>query len=228
MPRQTAQAGVRGRGRDRQMPAVARLSLIPQKREFFDLYNRAAENVVAIAERLVELLDRFPEGASDLARRVKDLEHEGDRLTHELVDLLNRTFVTPFDRDDMYRLAGALDDVCDHVDEAAGRVVSYGVSEIRLQAREQAKVIRQSVGKLADAVAVLEGFQDSRAHLAELRELEDVGDRILHDSVSSLFMARADPLEVIKWKDIHESLEEAVDACGYAANVLEAIVVKNR
>ena len=149
-------------------------------------------------------------------------------MTHELVDLLNRTFVTPFDRDDMYRLAGALDDVCDHVDEAAGRVVSYGVSEIRLQAREQAKVIRQSVGKLADAVAVLEGFQDSRAHLAELRELEDVGDRILHDSVSSLFMARADPLEVIKWKDIHESLEEAVDACGYAANVLEAIVVKNR
>jgi predicted phosphate transport protein (TIGR00153 family) len=207
---------------------VARITLIPQKREFFELYNRAAENIVAIADRLVELLERFPDGAEQLASDVKELEHEGDRLTHELVDLLNRTFVTPFDRDDMYRLAGALDDVCDHVDEAAGRVVYYGVSEIRLLAREQAKVIRQSVGKLADAVAVLEGFQDSRAHLAELRELEDVGDRILHDSVSSLFMARADPLEVIKWKDIHESLEEAVDACGYAANVLEAIVVKNR
>jgi uncharacterized protein len=159
---------------------------------------------------------------------VKELEHAGDRLTHELVDLLNRTFVTPFDRDDMYRLAGALDDICDHVDEAAGRIVSYGVGEIRLQAREQAQVIRRSAGKLADAVALLEGFQDSRPHLAELHELEDVGDRILHDSVSSLFMARVDPLEVIRWKDIHESLEEAVDACGYAANVLEAIVVKNR
>jgi len=204
------------------------LSLIPQKREFFDLYNRAAENVVAIAERLVELLDRFPEGASDLARRVKDLEHEGDRLTHELVDLLNRTFVTPFDRDDMYRLAGALDDVCDHIDEAAGKVVDYGVREVRLQAREQALVIRRSAGKLADAVALLEGFQDSRRVLIELRELEDVGDRILRDSVSSLFLARADSLEVIRWKDIHESLEEAVDACEYAADVLEAIVVKNR
>ena len=136
--------------------------------------------------------------------------------------------MTPFDRDDMYRLAGALDDICDHVDEAAGRIVSYGVTEIRLQAREQAKVIRSSAGKLADAVGVLEGFQDSRRHLDELRELEDVGDRILHDSVSSLFMARGDPLEVIRWKDIHESLESAVDACGYAANVLEAIVVKNR
>jgi uncharacterized protein len=207
---------------------VPRLTLIPQKREFFELYNRAAANIVAIADRLVELLDRYPEGGEDLGRDVKELEHEGDRLTHELVDLLNRTFVTPFDRDDMYRLAGALDDICDHVDEAAGRVVSYGVGEIRLQAREQARVIRRSAGKLADAVALLEGFQDSRRHLAELQELEDVGDRILHDSVSSLFMARADPLEVIRWKDIHESLEEAVDACAYAANVLEAIVVKNR
>jgi predicted phosphate transport protein (TIGR00153 family) len=207
---------------------VARLTLTPQKREFFDLYNRSAENVVAIADRLVELLGRFPDGADDLGREVKDLEHEGDRLTHELVDLLNRTFVTPFDRDDMYRLAGALDDICDHIDEAAGRIVSYGIGEIRLQAREQARVIRESAGKLADAVALLEGFQDSRAHLAELRELEDVADRILHDSVSSLFMARIETLEVIRWKDIHESLEEAMDACESAADVLEAIVVKNR
>jgi hypothetical protein len=207
---------------------VARISLIPQKREFFELYNQAAENTVAIAECLVELLERFPDGADDIARGVKELEHEGDRLTHELVDLLNRTFVTPFDRDDMYRLAGALDDICDHVDEAAGRIVSYGVAEIRLQAREQASVILRSVGKLRDAVALLEGFQDSRAHLDELRELEEVGDRILHDSVSSLFMARVDPLAVIRWKDIHESLEEAVDACESAANVLEAILVKNR
>ncbi|HEY4348804.1 MAG TPA: DUF47 family protein [Gaiellaceae bacterium] len=207
---------------------MGRLTLTPQKREFFGLYNQAAENVVAIAERLVELLDRFPEGAVDLGRGVKELEHEGDRLTHDLVDLLNRTFVTPFDRDDMYRLAGALDDICDHVDEAAGRIVGYGVSEIRLQAKEQAQTIRRAAAKLADAVAVLEGFQDSRAHLAELRELEHLADRILQDSISSLFMARADALEVIRWKDIHESLEEAMDACEYAADVLEAIVVKNR
>jgi uncharacterized protein len=207
---------------------VARLTLTPQKREFFDLYNQAAANIVAISDLLVDLLGRFPAGADDLGSQVKELEHEGDRLTHELVDLLNRTFVTPFDRDDMYRLAGALDDICDHIDEAVGRIVSYGVGEIRLQAREQAQVIRRAAGKLADAVALLEGFQDSRGHLDELRELEDVGDRILHDSVSSLFMARADPLEVIRWKDIHESLEEAVDACKSAADVLEAIVVKNR
>ncbi len=207
---------------------MARLTLTPQKREFFGLYNQAAANVVAIADRLVELLDRFPGEANELGGRVKDLEHEGDRLTHELVDLLNRTFVTPFDRDDMYRLAGALDDICDHVDEAAGRIVGYGVGEIRLQAKEQAQTIRRAAGKLADAVDLLEGFQDSRAHLTELRELEDVADQILHDSVSTLFTARVDPLELIRWKDIHESLEEAMDACEYAADVLEAIVVKNR
>jgi hypothetical protein len=207
---------------------VARLSLVPQKREFFDLYNRAAANGVAIAEQLIELLDRFPDGADDLVREVKELEHEGDRLTHELVDLLNRTFVTPFDRDDMYRLAGALDDICDHIDEAAGRVVSYGVVEIREQARGQAQVIRRAAVKLAEAVGGLEGFKESRRELIELRELEDEGDRLVHDGVSSLFSGGDDPLTVIRWKDIHEGLEEAVDACENAADVLEAILVKNR
>jgi len=207
---------------------VARLSLIPQKREFFELYNRAAANILAIAERLVELLDSFPRGADDLVREVKELEHEGDRLTHELIDLLNRTFVTPFDRDDMYRLAGALDDICDHVDEAAGRVVSYGVTEIREQARGQAQVIRRAAGKLGEAVGGLEGFKESRRELIELRELEDEGDRLAHDAISSLFSDGVDPLTVIRWKDIHEGLEEAVDACENAADVLEAILVKNR
>jgi uncharacterized protein len=207
---------------------VARLTLIPQKREFFELYNRAAANILAIAERLVELLDSFPRGADDLVREVKELEHEGDRLTHELIDLLNRTFVTPFDRDDMYRLAGALDDICDHVDEAAGRVVSYGVTEIREQARGQAQVIRRAAGKLAEAVGGLEWFKESRRELIELRELEDEGDRLVHDAVSSLFSDGVDPLTVIRWKDIHEGLEEAVDACENAADVLEAILVKNR
>ena len=207
---------------------MAPLNLIPQKREFFELYNRAAANIVEIAERLVELLDRFPDGAEELGRDVKELEHEGDRLTHELVDLINRTFVTPFDRDDMYRLAGALDDICDYVDEAAGKVVSFGVHEIREPARGQAHVIRRASAKLAEAIGRLEGFKDSKRVLIELRELEDEGDRLTHDGVSSLFADGADPLSVIRWKDIHEALEEAVDACETAADVLEAILVKNR
>ncbi|HKI90765.1 MAG TPA: DUF47 family protein [Gaiellaceae bacterium] len=207
---------------------MARFSLVPQKREFFDLYNRAAQNAVAIAQLLIDLLDHFPDRAAERLRDVKELEHEGDRLTHELVDLLNRTFVTPFDRDDMYRLAGALDDVCDHVDEAAGKVVGYGVREIREQARQQAQVIHRAASKLCEAVTQLEGFKDSRRQLIELRELEDEGDRLAREGISELFTIGADPLSVIRWKDIHEQLEEAVDACENAADVLEAILVKNR
>ena len=138
---------------------MARISLVPQKGEFFDLFNRAAANTVAIAELLITLLDRYPEGVDGLLRDVKELEHEGDRLTHEVVDLLNRTFVTPFDRDDMYRLAGALDDICDHIDESAVKVGSYGVRDIRAQAKLQAKVILRSATKLSEAVEPARGVQ---------------------------------------------------------------------
>src|SRR5437660_7943409 len=199
---------------------MARINLVPQRKEFFQLFNQASANAVAISRALVDLLAQAPNGSQERIRDIKDLEHEGDRLTHEVVNLLNRTFVTPFDRDDMYRLAGALDDICDHVDEAAGRIVSYDVAEIREQARGQAQVIRRAAGKLAEAVGGLEGFKESRRELIELRELEDEGDRLEHDAVSSLFTDDADPLTVIRWKDIHEGLEEAVDACENAADVL--------
>ncbi len=207
---------------------MARLSLVPQKREFFDLYNRAAANTVSIAQTLIDLLEQFPERAEERMRDIKELEHEGDRLTHEVVDLLNRTFVTPFDRDDMYRLSTALDDICDHVDDAAEKVVGYGVREVRPQAIDQARVIHRSANKLSDAVARLQGFKDSRRQLIELRELEDEGDRIAREAISELFTGGTDAVTLVRWKDIHEQLEEAVDACENAADVLEAILVKNR
>lgn len=207
---------------------MVRISLIPKKGEFFQLYSGAAANNIAIAQLLIGLLDRYPDDVEAQLRDVKELEHEGDRMTHEVVDLLNRTFVTPFDRDDMYRLATALDDICDHIDAAAGKVVGYGVDDIREQAREQAQVILRSATKLAEAIDRLEGFKDSHRWLIELRELEDEGDRIARAAISGLFASGADPLVVIRWKDIHEQLEEAVDACENAADVLEAILVKNR
>ncbi len=207
---------------------MVRLSLVPQRREFYDLYNRAAENNVAVARLLVRLLEGFPNDRDTLARDIKDAEHEGDRLTHEVVDLLNRTFVTPFDRDDMYRLATALDDICDHVDEAAGNILGYGVTEIRDSARQQAAVIERAATKLREAVSKLEGFKDAKRELIELRELEDEGDRLNRESIAALFASNEDAISIIRWKDIHEQLEEAVDACENAADVLEAILVKNR
>ena len=204
-----------------------RLALTPQNRAFFGLFSRASTNAVEISRLLVELLDRFPE-STELIHRIKDREHEGDRVTHEVVDLLNRTFVTPFDRDDMYRLATAIDDVCDHVDEAADNIGLYGVRVVPPEAKSQADVILRSAIKLDEAVELLEGFKDSSAHLAELRALEDEGDRLVRDAVAGLFRSGQDPISIIRWKDIHEQLEGAVDACENAADVLEAILVKNR
>jgi predicted phosphate transport protein (TIGR00153 family) len=206
---------------------MARISLVPQTREFFRLFAHASANAVDIARLVVRLLDEFP-ADGNLLREIKELEHEGDRLTRDLVDLLNHTFVTPFDRDDIYRLAGAIDDVCDHIDEAAGKIAGYGVEQIRPPAKEQAQVILRSAEKLDQAVGRLEGFKDASRQLHELRELEDEGDRINREAVAELFSAGEEPLEVIRWKDIHEQLEEAVDACENAADVLEAILVKNR
>jgi predicted phosphate transport protein (TIGR00153 family) len=207
---------------------MARITLVPQRKEFYDLFNQASANAVAIARALVDLLAQSPNGSQERIRDIKDLEHEGDRLTHEVVNLLNRTFVTPFDRDDMYRLAGALDDICDHVDEAAGNIVGYGVREIRPAAKAQGDVILRAASKLQEAVARLDGFKDSSRQLIELRDLEDEGDRLNREAVSELFRTSDDAISIIRWKDIHEALEEAVDACENAADVLEAIVVKNR
>jgi uncharacterized protein len=207
---------------------MARITLVPQRKEFFQLFNQASANAVAISRALVDLLAQAPNGSQERIRDIKDLEHEGDRLAREVVGLLNRTFVTPFDRDDMYRLAGALDDICDHVDEAAGNIVGYGVKEIRPAAKAQGDVILRAASKLQEAVERLDGFKDSSRQLMELRTLEDEGDRLNREAVSELFRTTDDAIAIIRWKDIHEALEEAVDACENAADVLEAIVVKNR
>jgi uncharacterized protein Yka (UPF0111/DUF47 family) len=193
------------------------LRLTPQKREFFGLLTQASANAQRIALALVELLEGWPDDPSKLAE-VRELEH----------DLLNRTFVTPIDRDDLYRLASAIDDVCDHVDEAADDIDAYEVREVPERARRQAEVIHRAASCLHEAVERLEGFKDSSRQLAELRELEDEGDHLAREAVAELFRTTADPLTVIRWKDIHEQLEEAVDACENAADVLEAILVKNR
>jgi uncharacterized protein len=201
--------------------------LTPQKRQFFDGFTQASSNAREIARVLVELLEDWPDSRARL-RDIRELEHEGDRLTHELINLLNRTFVTPFDRDDIYRLASVIDDVCDHVDEAADNIDAYEVRDVPEKARLQAEVIYRAASRLHEAVERLEGFKDSSRQLVALRELEDEGDRLSREAVAELFHSGADPLTIIRWKDIHEQLEEAVDACENAADVLEAILVKNR
>ena len=177
---------------------------------------------------LVDLLESFPQDGKKLISQIKEREREGDTVRHEIVSLLNRTFVTPFDRDDMFRLSSVIDDICDHMDEAADDIGVYGVEHVPDRAIEQARVVLQAAKHLDAAIGRLEGFKDSESDLIALRELEDEGDRLVREAVADLFRSEPDPISVIRWKDIHEQLEEAVDACENAADVLEAILVKNR
>ena len=203
------------------------LRLTPQKRQFFDLFTAASANAREMAHALVDLLAEWPTSRERL-RDIRELENEGDRLTREVINLLNRTFVTPLDRDDMYRLASAIDDICDYIDEAADNIDAYEVREVPRRAQDQAEVIHRAAARLHEAVGLLEGFRDSQKQLVAVRELEDEGDRLNREAIAELFRTGADPLTIIRWKDIHEQLEEAVDACETAADVLEAILVKNR
>jgi uncharacterized protein Yka (UPF0111/DUF47 family) len=205
-----------------------KLRLTPQNREFFTLLAASSTNAVDIARLLTQLLDGFPDTGVELIKRIKDVEHKGDGLTRSVVDLLNRTFVTPFDRDDIYRLANALDDICDHVDEAADDLALLGVKVVPPAAKAQADVILRAAIELADAVALMDGFKDSSKQLIALRELEVEGDRLVRDAVAGLFRSGQDAISIIRWKDIYERLEAAVDSCEKAADVLEAILVKNR
>jgi predicted phosphate transport protein (TIGR00153 family) len=206
---------------------VPRFRLTPQNREFYVLLNRSAENLVTTAGLLLDLLEHYP-GRRALVSEIKDREHEGDRVTHEIAQLINRTFVTPIDREDIFALATALDDVCDFMDQVADELNLYGVEEVPSEAIEQAGVIFRAVGKLSDAIEGLDGLRDIGQHLVEIHTLEDEGDRIVRAATARLFSNGLDPLIVIRWKDIHHDLEQAVDGCQRAAHVLESIYLKNR
>jgi uncharacterized protein len=209
------------------MPRALKLSLVPRTNEFFDLFSRAGDNALEAA-RLIER--RFREYPNSSVRQadVKAVEHEGDTITRELIQLLNTQYITPFDREDIFALATSVDDVVDHMDEASDLLDLYGVESPTRQAIEQCRILAGAAEHLAAALRELKGLQRVERELVALKELEDEGDRVVHDAIADLFRdPRIDPLIVIRWKDIFEALEDALDACETAANVVGNIVVKN-
>jgi predicted phosphate transport protein (TIGR00153 family) len=183
--------------------------------------------VLHAAELLDQLMSNFPDGG-ELARELKDAEHTGDRITHELIDRLNHSAVAPIDRDDVFRLAGALDDIVDYTEEVADYMGLYRVEAPMVQAQEMAKILLKSCREIAAALPLLRGFQDISQHTIEINRLENEGDRVVREAVGALFDRGIDPMVVIRWKDLFERLEEAVDATEDAANIMEGIVIKNR
>jgi predicted phosphate transport protein (TIGR00153 family) len=173
------------------------------------------------------MLAGYPQ-TSGMVADIKSLEHEGDRVMRSIVAELTGTFVTPFDREDIYQLATELDDVVDYVEEASDLLGLYGVESATRHAVEQCGIIVQAVEQLAVALGGLKGMRGVQDALVRVKALEDEGDRAVRDAVAALFRDdRIDPLIVIRWKDIYEALEQALDACETAANVIANIVVKN-
>jgi len=162
-----------------------------------------------------------------LQREIKDLEHQGDELTYEIVSTLNRIFVTPFDHEDIYSLAAGLDDILDYIDEVADTTNLYGITTIPKPARELAELLAQATAQLEHAIGKLESRKGTEEHAIEVHRLEDVGDSASRHAIAELFSGQYTPLEVIKLKDLYGLLEDALDRCEQVANVLDGIVVKN-
>jgi uncharacterized protein Yka (UPF0111/DUF47 family) len=204
-----------------------RISLTPRTSEFFTLFARAGENALQVA-RLVEQRFREHPRSAVTQEMVKREETEGDLITRELVNLLNTQYITPFDRDDIYLLATEIDDVVDYLEEASDLLGLYGLDAPNAYALEQCAAIVRACEQLAVACENLKGLRGVQQALVEVKRYEDEGDRILREALASLFRGDGlDPLVVIRWKDIHDALERALDACETTAIVLGNIVVKN-
>jgi uncharacterized protein len=205
---------------------VKALSFVPREQRFYDLFEEQASILVSASVLLKETL----EDAGDLeARRqeIKDFERQGDKVTYEIVRSLNKTFVTPFDYEDISALAAGLDDILDFIEEIADTVNLYGITTIPRAANELADLLAQAVAQLEHAVGKLRSGEKDGEYAIEVHRLEDIGDSTSRHAIAELFQARRDPLEVIKLKDLYGLLEDALDRCEDVANVIENIAIKN-
>ena len=207
---------------------MAQLSKLfaPKEREFFDLFEEAGANILRAAGLLERLVQEWPE-RGELVHDIVVCEQEGDRITHDVIQRLNQTFVTPIDREDIYALASGLDDIVDWIEEVADFFGLYQIEAPMVQAQQQAKILHSACKEVARAIPRLRGFQDIHHFTVEINRYENEGDRVVREALASLFQAGIDPMLVIRWKDIFERLEDAIDATERVANILEGITIKN-
>lgn len=208
--------------------SVAKFRLLPRDEVFFELFEQATEIIVNGAETLQRMLDDF--GQAEVYRQeIADLEHDGDSVIHKVMDKLNRTFVTPLDPEDIRALASRLDDIIDYTQAAAERLVLYHVTEPYQDSRELAGILVQTTKEVQQVVALLRDLSQRRAileHCIEINRLENAGDKLYREALGQLFR-QGDTMELIRWKEIFEQIEQAIDQCEDLADVIESIVVKH-
>jgi predicted phosphate transport protein (TIGR00153 family) len=213
----------------RELPSAKRWRAFgtkPPQAEMFGLLRNGGHNLATAATVLDELLRTWPEDRG-LRAEITRLEHEGDRLTHKLVNQLRTSRLTPFDREDIHSLAGAIDDVVDDIEEVSEQLAIKHVEAPMEQSQQLAGVLRDSARALSGALDGLERLEGVEDRLAEIRELEQEGDRIYRSALASLFDNAIDPMFVLRWKDIYDALEEGIDRCRTAGNSIESLVVKH-
>ncbi len=204
---------------------MARIRLIPREESFFDLFEELATKVSEGAAELLDLLKNY----TDLDRkagRVLDIEHEGDELTHEVMRRLNTTFVTPFDREDIYRLASSLDDVLDHIEATAEFLQLHKIVEPLPQMVSLAETLAQAADKTAKAMPLLRKMRHMEEYWVEINRLENEGDRSYRRTIAELFSGDYKAMDVLKWRDVIEEVEQAIDRLEDVANTVESIVLK--
>ena len=207
---------------------MAKLRLIPQNEQFYDLFDQSANNLVAASERLVDLFDHF-ENQREKARAIKKLERDGDEITHKIMETLHRSFVTPIDREDIALLTNSMDDMLDNMEGAVKRLFLYRIDQPTPRAIEITYVINKVAVELTKAVPLLRyqgKLKKILPHCVEIHRLENEADDLQHAAVTDLFEEETDVKEIIKWRDIYDNLERSVDRGEDVANVLEGIVLK--
>jgi predicted phosphate transport protein (TIGR00153 family) len=200
--------------------------LIPRDEQFFDLFNQLAGHLKTAAGLLDQLFAN-PERTTELVRMIKDVEHQADVLTLSINVRIDKSFITPIDREDIHLLASRLDDVIDRLDGTARRVVMLHINEVREPAKRMAHVICQAADHIAIAVTAIKTPSQVSMQAAEIKKLEEEGDAIYHEAVGQLFAGNPDPIEVIRWKEVYETLEIAIDQCMGVANAVHSISIKN-
>jgi hypothetical protein len=203
-----------------------KLSLVPQEREYFRLFSEFAATLDHAAQLLAALMNDFST-LKNTARELVELEHVGDKIVHDIVRRLNKTFITPIDREDIYDLASTLDDVLDSIEATADLMLLYRIERPTTHVVEQAAVLAKQTAVVRTAIGGLEKRKGLDDHWIEINRLENDGDRLYRDAVAELFDGGMETTDIIKWKDIYTTLEGAMDQCEDVANILESIVLKN-
>lgn len=205
-------------------------ALMPTDKKFYNFFEESAQLIIKGADELNKLSSAQPGQREDIYRRIEELEHECDNVTHKVYDELNKTFVTPFDREDIHMLASELDDIMDFMDESSKRCLLYKLKEMPAPMIELIQILHKSVGEISRGVALLRHtnkFSELRMTLRKVHEYENQADTVYEQTLAKMFDEEKDAILVIKLKDIYGSLERATDKCEAVANVLETILIKH-